>query len=57
MLLIKEAKQLYLLGDDLEVSLKGNVFAINATTIDLCLSAFYWATFRSTNGGIKLHTN
>ena len=56
MLLIKEAKQLYLLDDELEVSLKGNVFAIDATTIDLCLSAFYWATFRSTKAGIKLHT-
>ena len=56
MLLIKEAKQLYKHDDDLEVSLKGNVFAIDATTIDLCLSAFYWATFRSTKGGIKLHS-
>ena len=56
MLLIKEAKLLYELDDDLEVSLKGNVFAIDATTIDLCLSAFCWATFRSTKGGIKLHT-
>ena len=56
MLLIKEAKQLYFLDDDLEVSLKGNVFAIDATIIDLCLSAFYWATFRSAKGGIKLHT-
>ena len=56
MLLIKEAKQLYFDDDDLEVTLKGNVFAIDATTIDLCLSAFHWATFRSTKGGIKLHT-
>lgn len=56
MLLIKEAKQLYIDDDNLEVSLKGNVFAIDATTIDLCLSAFCWATFRSTKGGIKLHT-
>ena len=56
MSLITEAKQLYLNDDDLEVSLKGNVFAIDATTIDLCLSTFYWATFRSTKGGIKLHT-
>ncbi len=53
---IKEAKQLYLTDDDLEVQLKNNVFAIDATTIDLCLSAFYWATFRSTKAGIKLHT-
>ena len=56
MLLIKEAKQLYIGDDDLEVQLKGNVFGIDATTIDLCLSTFYWATFRSTKGGIKLHT-
>jgi hypothetical protein len=56
MLLIKEAKQLYSLDDELDVSLKGNVFGIDATTIDLCLAAFYWATFRSTKGGIKLHT-
>lgn len=56
MLLIKEAKQLYFGDDGLEVQLKNNVFAIDATTIDLCLSTFYWATFRSTKGGVKLHT-
>lgn len=56
MLLIKEAKQLYLDNDDLEIELKGNVFAIDATTIDLCLSTYYWATFRKTKAGIKLHT-
>src|ERR1022692_3100338 len=56
MLLIKQAKQLYLGSCDLEVQLKNNIFAIDATTIDLCLSSFYWATFRSTKAGIKLHT-
>lgn len=56
MLLIKEAKQLYLGNSDLEITLKNNVFAIDATTIDLCLSTFYWATFRTTKAGIKLHT-
>ena len=56
LLLIKQAKQLYLGDSDLEVELENNVFAIDATTIDLCLSTFYWATFRSTKGGIKLHT-
>lgn len=35
-LLIKEAKLLYLGNDKLEVQLKGNVFAIDATIIDLC---------------------
>ena len=47
---------MYLGDNDLEVELENNVFAIDATTIDLCLSTFYWATFRSTKGGIKLHT-
>lgn len=56
MLLIKEAKRLYIGDSDLEVQLSNNVFAIDATTIDLCLSTFHWATFRSTKGGIKLHT-
>jgi hypothetical protein len=56
MLLIKQAKQLYLGDSDLEIELSNNVFAIDATTIDLCLSTFCWATFRSTKGGIKLHT-
>lgn len=55
MLLIQQAKQLYLGDNDLKVQLKNNVFAIDGTTIDLCLSTFYWATFRSTKGGIKLH--
>ena len=56
MLLIKEAKLLYIDDNDLEVDLKEKVFAIDATTIDLCLSSFYWATFRTTKAGIKLHT-
>lgn len=45
MLLIKEAKQLYLGQSDLEIELTNNVFAIDATTIDLCLSTFYWRLF------------
>jgi hypothetical protein len=56
MLLIKQAKELYIGDSDLEVALENNVFAIDATTIDLCLSSFHWATFRSTKAGIKLHT-
>ena len=54
--LINEAKQLYLKENDLQVQLQGNVFAIDSTTIDLCLSTFYWATFRTTKAGIRLHT-
>lgn len=55
-LLIKEAKRLYVNDSDLEIDLKNNVFAIDATTIDLCLSAFWWAKFRTTKSGIKVHT-
>ena len=40
----------------MEVAFIGNVFAIDAATIDLCLSTFYWAAFRNTKAGIKLHT-
>jgi hypothetical protein len=56
MLLIAEAKQLYLGENDLGVSFEHNIFALDATTIDVCLSAFFWATFRSNKGGVKLHT-
>jgi len=56
MLLIKQAKQLYLGKNDLDVTVESNIFAIDATTIDLCLSTFYWATFRGAKAGIKLHT-
>lgn len=55
MILIEEAKSLYLKDSDLEVDLKNNVFAIDATVIDVCLSAFSWAKFRTAKGGVKLH--
>lgn len=48
MLSIKDAKRLYIGDSDFDLCLQNNVFAIDATTIDLCLSTFYWATFRST---------
>ena len=40
--------------DDFQV--KGQVYAFDSTTIDLCLSVFWWAKFRKYKGGIKLHT-
>lgn len=55
-LLMREAKRLYLKDSDLDIEIRNNVFAIDATTIDLCLSAFWWADFRSTKAGIKIHT-
>lgn len=41
---------------DFEVNVEGNVYAFDSSTIDLCLSVFWWAEFRKTKGGIKLHT-
>ena len=36
--------------------LGGNVYAFDSTTVDLCLSVFWWAKFRRRKGGIKVHT-
>ena len=36
--------------------LGGNVYAFDSTTIDLCLSVFWWAKFRKKKGGVKVHT-
>ena len=41
---------------DFEVKVDGNVYAFDSTTIDLCLSVFWWAEFRKTKGGVKMHT-
>jgi hypothetical protein len=56
MKLIDEAKILYQGENQLEIDLKGDVFALDSTTIDLCLNVYWWATFRSTKAGIKIHT-
>ena len=53
--LIATARPLYA-ADDLGVELTQTVYALDATTIDLCLSLFPWATFRRYKGAIKLHT-
>ena len=54
-LLIRRARRLYR-DDDLELELTNTVYALDATTIDLCLSLFDWAPFRSTKAAVKLHT-
>lgn len=55
-ILIAEAKQLYGSDSGLELDLQNNVFAIDATVIDLCLSVFPWAQFRRTKSAVKLTT-
>lgn len=53
--LIAEARRLY--ADDAQVlDLDQTVYALDATTIDLCLALFPWARFRRRKGAVKLHT-
>jgi transposase len=54
-LLIRRARKLYA-NDSLGVDLDNTVYALDSSTIDLCLSLFDWAPFRSTKAAIKLHT-
>lgn len=54
--LIRQAKELYAGTNQLDVELKGDIFAMDSTTIDLCLEVFWWADFRETKAAIKLHT-
>ena len=53
--LIAQARTLYA-GEDLGLELDNTVYALDSSTIDLCLSVFPWALFRSTKSGVKLHT-
>lgn len=53
--LIGIARRLYV-GEPFGVDLKETVYALDTTTIDLCLSVFSWAPFRSTKAAVKLHT-
>jgi len=53
--LIRIARRLYA-EEPLAVELSETVYALDATTIDLCLSLFPWAPFRSTKAAVKLHT-
>ena len=41
---------------DFQLNIDGKIYAFATTTIDLCLSVFWWAKFRTTKGGIKHHT-
>jgi hypothetical protein len=55
-LLIRRARKLYSYTDLVGLDLKNTVYALDATTIDLCLSLFHWAPFRKAKGAVKLHT-
>lgn len=53
--LISIARRLYA-QDSFGLELKNTVYALDSTTIDLCLALFPWARFRKTKGAVKLHT-
>ncbi|MEJ2022996.1 MAG: IS4 family transposase [Maritimibacter sp.] len=53
--LIRRARKLYT-DDSIGLDLDNTVYALDSTTIDLCLSLFPWADFRSTKAAVKMHT-
>lgn len=55
LLLIGIAQKLYQ-DEDLDLELAQSVYALDSTTIDLCLALFPWATFRETKAAVKVHT-
>ena len=55
MRLITRARDLYA-KESLDIDLDATVYALDATTIDLCLSLFDWAPFRTTKAAVKMHT-
>ncbi len=54
-LLIRRARKLYC-NESFGIDLDNTVYALDATTIDLCLSLFPWAPFRTNKAAVKLHT-
>src|SRR6202451_2254867 len=53
--LIRRARKLYV-SDDIGLDLANTVYALDRTTIDLCLALFPWADFRSPKAAVKMHT-
>jgi len=54
-ILISKARKLYA-NDDFGIQLNREVYALDSTTIDLCLSLFPWAKFRKHKAAVKVHT-
>jgi transposase len=54
--LVEEARALYLGDNDFVLDLDSSVYALDSSTIDLCLSVFEWARFRKKKAAIKIHT-
>jgi hypothetical protein len=56
LILIEHAKRIYEGDSQLEINIKNNIFIIDSTTIDLCLSIYPWAKFRKAKAAVKMHT-
>lgn len=56
LILIAKAKELYKNDNQLDVNIKNNIFIIDSSTIDLCLSIYPWAKFRKNKAAVKMHT-
>jgi Domain of unknown function (DUF4372)/Transposase DDE domain len=54
--LIAQARASCITDSDFNLPIKGNVYAFDASVIDLCLNVFWWAKFRKNKGALKLHT-
>jgi hypothetical protein len=54
--LIKEARDLYKKDNEFKLDVQNMVYALDSSTIDLCLSLFPWAKFRKNKGAVKMHT-
>lgn len=54
--LIERAKTMYSGTNQLDIDLKGGIYALDSSIVDLCITVFWWATFRSTKSAIKVHT-
>lgn len=55
-ILIAHARKICVDNADFNLDIEGNVYAVDASTIDLCLEVFWWAKFKKHKGAIKLHT-
>ena len=47
---------LYAGDNQLDLKLKGAIYALDSTIVDLCITTFWWATFRTTKYAVKMHT-
>ena len=54
--LIEQEKDLYSVVNQLDMKLKGSIYALDSSVIDLCITTFWWATYKTTKSAIKTHT-